>query len=382
VHPVEHDPHAGAQIRIVGEVENAQEELRTDLDIVSVAREEASRGVAPTRESQQSGLVSIVLPTYNRAGMLGEAFASIAAQTYPRWEVIVVDDGSTDGTTEVLDGLRAGMTGPVRIVRQANQGAYAARNTGLDHVTGDYVAFFDSDDLWLPHHLQRTVAALDAHATLDWAYGACRMVDMTGREISPSTFYDDGRPRPFLELHASHDGDLRLIDDPGALACQILHGLYCGLQNSVMRRRVFERRRFWPDYRVVEDELFVVRLLAEGGTFAYYDDVHVIYRVHGDNSSGSAAVADSAKTLKIYEEMIRGFERIGDEVPLPPTSRRALTRRLATDRFWGLGYSSQWRGGDRPAALRSYRRALGEWPWSARMWKTYALALIRSAGSD
>src|SRR5262245_13651873 len=186
--------------------------------------------------------------------MLGEAFASIAAQTYSRWELIVVDDGSTDDTTAVLAGLTAAMPGIVRVVRQDNQGAYAARNTGLDNATGDYIAFFDSDDLWLPHHLERTVAALAAHPALDWAFGACQMVDMaSGREISPSTFYVDGRPRPFMRLHAEREGDLRVIDDPKALDCQIRYGLYCGLQNSVMKRRVFEHRRFWPDYRVVDD---------------------------------------------------------------------------------------------------------------------------------
>ena len=59
--------------------------------------------------------------------------------------------------------------------------------------------------------------------------------------------------------------------------------------SSLMRRRIFEHRRFWPDYRVVDDELFVVRVLADGGRFAYYDDPHVVYRVHEDNSSGSAS---------------------------------------------------------------------------------------------
>ena len=311
--------------------------------------------------------------------MLGEAFASIAAQTYSRWEVIVVDDGSTDDTTAVLARLTPTMTGAVRVVRQDNQGAYAARNTGLDNATGDYIAFFDSDDLWLPHHLERTVVALAAHPTLDWAFGACQMVDMaSGREISPSTFYVDGRPRPFMRLHAEREGDLRVIDDPKALDCQILYGLYCGLQNSVMKRRVFEHRRFWPDYRVVDDELFVVRVLADGGRLAYYDDPHVVYRVHDDNSSGSASSGAPEKRLKIYEEMVRGFERVRDELPLPASARRALARRLASDRFWGLGYNSQWQAGDRQSALRSYRQALGEWPWSARMWKTYLLARLRT----
>src|SRR6186997_2162819 len=113
-------------------------------------------------------LVSIVLPTFNRESFLAQAFSSIAAQEYPHWELIVVDDGSTDGTAAEVQRLIPTMPGPVKYVRQDNRGAYGARNTGCRHATGDYISFFDSDDLWFPHHLRRCVEALDAHADLDW----------------------------------------------------------------------------------------------------------------------------------------------------------------------------------------------------------------------
>jgi len=93
--------------------------------------------------------VSVILPTYNRAVFLPDAFASVVAQSYLNLELIVVDDGSTDDSPAVLDRLASAYGRPLKIVRQPNAGAYAARNTGLDHATGDMVAFFDSDDLWL-----------------------------------------------------------------------------------------------------------------------------------------------------------------------------------------------------------------------------------------
>ena len=325
-------------------------------------------------------LISIVLPTFNRAAFLPEAFASIAAQNYHEWELVIVDDGSTDPTPAVLDRLVPDCPRPVRVVRQANQGAYAARNTGLDHASGDAVAFFDSDDLWLPHHLERCAHALATHSEVDWVFGACRMVEMaSGRELEPSTFYVKGQPRPFLSLRAHADGDLRVIDDQRATAMQIEHGLYCGLQNSVIRRSVFQSRRFWPDYFVVEDELFVIRLLASGGRFAYLDDPHVVYRVHGDNSSGAAVGNDTARNTRIFSELVRGLERIGREVPLSRGARNALARRLAHERFWSLGYSGFWQGGDAVSARACYRQSLGEWPWSPAMWKTFVASFVKRA---
>src|SRR6516225_5774559 len=98
--------------------------------------------------------VSIVLPTYNRARFLPQALESIRAQTWTDWELIIVDDGSCDDTAAVVRRLAAETDRPVRYVWQENGGPAAARNAGLDLARGTYVAFFDSDDYWLPHHLE------------------------------------------------------------------------------------------------------------------------------------------------------------------------------------------------------------------------------------
>jgi glycosyltransferase involved in cell wall biosynthesis len=333
------------------------------------------------RTSVTRPLVSIILPTYNRARFLPEALSAIAAQTLTDWELIVVDDGSTDDTPEVIRAHAATVGRPLRYVPQANGGAYAARNTGLAHASGECVAFYDSDDLWLPRYLERLAGALARHPEVAWAYAACRSVDQSsGRELASSTFYEAGRPRPFLALRATRDEEgFRVIDDPGLVACQIEYGLYAGLQNSLIRRSVFEHERFCPDYRVVEDVLFLIRRLAEGMRIGYYDEVQVTYRVHDDNSSASVSGAGSGKLLPVYEEQVLGLESLQRSTTLTPGDARALRRRLAHVAFWHLGYAGYWQRGDGPAASRAFRRALRVWPWSPSMWKTWLATEVRRA---
>jgi glycosyltransferase involved in cell wall biosynthesis len=102
--------------------------------------------------------VSVIMPTYNRADTIGRAVDSVRAQTFGDWELIVVDDGSTDGTAAVVSGIDP----RIHLLRQGNQGCYVARNTGLQASTGRYITFLDSDDEWLPHFLELTIGFLKA----------------------------------------------------------------------------------------------------------------------------------------------------------------------------------------------------------------------------
>ncbi len=97
--------------------------------------------------------VSVILPTYNRGWILKEAIDSVLAQEFKDFELIVVDDGSTDNTGEILDSYEQGLI----VVRQSNKGVSAARNRGIDAAEGRLVAFLDSDDLWLPRKLSSQV---------------------------------------------------------------------------------------------------------------------------------------------------------------------------------------------------------------------------------
>ena len=103
--------------------------------------------------------VSVVIPTYNRNSMLKEAVESVLAQDYQNFELIVVDDGSTDHTPEILKSY--GQT--VTVIRQHNQGVSSARNAGIKAASADLVAFLDSDDLWLPRKLSKQVDFFNAN---------------------------------------------------------------------------------------------------------------------------------------------------------------------------------------------------------------------------
>ncbi len=106
-------------------------------------------------------LVSVIIPAYNRANKISTALRSVQAQTYPHWEAIVVDDGSTDKTCDVVLEM-AGRDERIHLVRhQENRKAQAARNTGIRSAKGEWVAFLDSDDEYLPDSLQRRLEVAD-----------------------------------------------------------------------------------------------------------------------------------------------------------------------------------------------------------------------------
>jgi len=106
--------------------------------------------------------VSVIIPTYNRAQLTTAAINSVLAQTYPQFEIILVDDGSTDGTYEALQRLtsqRSGNSEQIRYFHQQNQGQSVARNRGIAEARGEWIAFLDSDDIWFPEKLEWQVRA-------------------------------------------------------------------------------------------------------------------------------------------------------------------------------------------------------------------------------
>jgi glycosyltransferase involved in cell wall biosynthesis len=124
--------------------------------------------------------LSVVIPAYNREAYLGEAIASVLAQTYPVDEIIVVDDGSTDRTAAIARSYGQ----PVRCISQENQGTGAARNTGLNAARGSLIALLDSDDLWLERKLERQAAYLQANPGTDLVF--CQMRPFVSPEIDPA----------------------------------------------------------------------------------------------------------------------------------------------------------------------------------------------------
>jgi glycosyltransferase involved in cell wall biosynthesis len=138
---------------------------------------------APSGSGAEAGRVSVVLPAYDVAPFVAEAVASIHAQDWADIELIAVDDGSRDGTGDLLERLAAGWAGPgrrMRVVRQSNAGAGAARNAGIARATGAYVALYDADDVCHPGLVRAQVAALAAEGAADLAFALYRYVGEGG----------------------------------------------------------------------------------------------------------------------------------------------------------------------------------------------------------
>lgn len=136
-------------------------------------------------------LVTVVIPTFNRRHLIEEALDSVFAQSFTDYEVVLVDDGSTDGT-ETLVKKKYGER--LRYIRQENQGISGARNTGIANASGKYVAFLDSDDKWLPQKLARQVAYMEAHpeiGLLSTKLARYELGDKSEVEICPVDFPKD-----------------------------------------------------------------------------------------------------------------------------------------------------------------------------------------------
>src|SRR5437870_9005869 len=122
----------------------------------------------------QHGLVTTIVPVFNRAGMLREAVASVIGQTYRPIEVVIVDDGSTDDTPETADGL-ARVHPEIRVVHQVNTGVGGAREAGRTAASGEFIQHLDSDDLLEPRKFEWQVAGLRSRPDCDASYGWTRM---------------------------------------------------------------------------------------------------------------------------------------------------------------------------------------------------------------
>jgi glycosyltransferase involved in cell wall biosynthesis len=129
-------------------------------------------------------LVSVVIPAYNAERFLGQAVASVLAQSYRDLELIIVDDGSDDGTPGIIRALEAAsvnrQTMPVRGIFQSNSGPSRARNRGIEEAQGAYVAFLDADDRWHPEKLERQIAVLEADPALGVCVTGWRIITESG----------------------------------------------------------------------------------------------------------------------------------------------------------------------------------------------------------
>lgn len=149
-------------------------------------------------------LVTVILPVWNRRQSVGRTIESVLAQSYPHWELIVVDDGSTDQTSDVVERYLEDRR--IRLFKQANKGASAARNYALAHAKGEIIAYIDSDNTWCAYYLAKTVSALQSHPNRDCVYFS-QLVENPGRGLH----YIRSHPFDRDRLHREHYIDLNVF---------------------------------------------------------------------------------------------------------------------------------------------------------------------------
>ncbi|MEO5705957.1 MAG: glycosyltransferase family A protein [Alteraurantiacibacter sp.] len=212
--------------------------------------------------------VSVIIPAFNRADLIGATLDSLLAQTRPPAEIVLVDDGSTDGTPDVVSAYGSS----VRLIRQENAGAAAARNHGFIASTGDAIHFMDSDDLSSPNSHAVQLAAIEAGA--DMAYGPWLKTRFSGQVVAPEPVVIQQSPVP-----------------PGVGLDQRILGTtwVTVFQPCLLRRTLVEAAGpYRTDLKPSEDTEMLYRLLCRARHVVHTPQTIVLYRVHPENQVSEA----------------------------------------------------------------------------------------------
>lgn len=287
-------------------------------------------------------LVSVILPAYNREAYIAGAIESVLNQTVSNWELIVVDDGSTDGTLDSVRPYTVRHPGKVKVISQRNSGVAVARNTGIRHSRGTHVAFIDSDDTWHPRKLERQIAVSRRNPHLAFLYTGYQIVDSSGR------------PQRTVRPDRRFQGDIsRLLwtEENEILGPTLL----------VSRDKLFAVGLYDEHLRGAEN-LDLRLKLARLGPVAFIDDTLYYYRKHAESLT-----ADQETMLACTRAMIEShFEgaRTPADLRLRSQVRAACAYREGSLYFERMEYGK---------AIRSYARS---W-WGSRRKRELLIRTVR-----
>ncbi len=317
--------------------------------------------------------VSVVIPTYNRAKWLPRAMQSVQKQRYEHWELLIVDDASTDETEEIVSDA-ASSDARLRYLRNnRKKGVSGARNTGIDHARLDYVAFLDSDDEWHPHHLSDCLDVLHAVDEGHMVDGVVAQVERrrcgTGELFgSRKKFGEDIRDANTGRLSNSHLFQQYLAGS-GPLEIQTL----------VMRRESIGNTRFDEDLKMGEDGFFFMEFFEANRRFVGLDSVHATMWAHDSNSTaaGGRKLTDS-EMLAMYEALELFGEKILRRFKCLSTNQRNnVLKGMSDTRFWEIGYRTYLKSKNYQKARDSFVESKRWHPWNFTKQKTYWLSYVR-----
>ena len=281
----------------------------------------------------QDSRVSVVVPSYNHAPFVAAALRSVFEQTRPPARLLVIDDGSRDGSPQVIETALKDCPFPCELVARENRGLCATLNEGLAKTGGRYFAYLGSDDLWLPGFLEARVALLEARPRAVLAYGHAYLLDERG-EVSDCT----------LDWARYADGDARAM---------LLEEAYAPMSPTVLHRREGLERHGWNEGARLEDYELYLRLSADG-EFAFDPRVLSAWRRHGTNTSGDFVWMIEAR----LEAQRAAAPHLGLTSEQLARYQRALNFSGTEDLL---------RLGDKRAALTYLRRGLGGAPSPAAL---------------
>lgn len=299
-------------------------------------------------------LVSILTPAYQQAGYIGRCVESALAQTYPRWELVVVDDGSTDGTAEAAEAYRDPRVRVLRLPHRGLGALAATYNAALAETSGPLVAILEGDDRWPADKLALQVPLFEDEAVaLSW--GAGELVDAADRPLE-------------TVRRGPGEGDVRVLRAPEALRRLALGNLFTPTVTVMVRRRELDAV---GGFSSLGSELFVdlptwLRLAAATrGTFVYLDRVLGVWRQH-------AAQTTARTSLRMFVEHAAAVRELGRLLGEDALARAGLGPRLLHDceaqgEFYaGLVALSEGRRAESLAHHRAALRRAATWRWRKR----------------
>ncbi|MEZ4387914.1 MAG: glycosyltransferase [Candidatus Krumholzibacteriia bacterium] len=288
-------------------------------------------------------LVSVITASYQMGDYVVEAVRSVLAQDYPHLESIVVNDGSTDHTREVLDRLAA-EDPRVTVIHQENAGQTVAKNRGWRASRGEYIGWCDADNRWRPDKLTRQLAAFREHPEVGVVYGDIQLIDGEGRP----------RPNPPIRRYSGRITGKLLIDN------------FVTFNTTLVPRRILEAMNGLDEnLRMAIDYDLWLRISLEHD-FLHLPETLVDYRIWEGQMSH--------RTEERMDNFFRLLERFLAEHPdkIPAADARMAWAHSLTTR--GRYYASVGRKAD---AWRDYRRALGHRPWDTRTIKSMGRLALR-----
>jgi len=262
-----------------------------------------------TEQPPENPTVSVIIPAYNAAEFMGETLDSVFAQTFKRFEVIVVNDGSAD--TAELEQVLQRYPSNLRYIKQENQGAAVARNTGILAATAELVAFLDADDTWLPAFLESQIQLLEReHVDLVFADAL-----LTGDAVSAGLTY--------MQVEPSRGK----VTPESLLAVEV-----SVLTSTVLARKapILEVGLFDASLRRGQDFDLWLRLAKAGARFAYQREVLGHHRIVESGLSGGA-ISQLERTLSVLERVKERFQLTPSEQAALQVNLERPLRELATE---------------------------------------------------